>query len=1121
MEDGGGMKAGLARKRHTAETAKGHRPARLGMARPPAAPILQPQPELGNQSIQRLLKAGAIQAKLAVGSTDDPLEHEADRVADHVMRMTAPASGLSSAPPQVSRKCAACEAEDKLQKKEAGSATAMSWLSSAPPQVSRKCAACEEEDKLQKKEAGSAAPASAEAPSSVHEVLRSPSQPLDPAARVFFEPRFGQDLSPVRVHTGARAAESARAVNALAYTVGQHVVFGTGAYGPRSDAGRKLLAHELAHTIQQSSHGSASDQGPGIVQRRPDEIWAPPKSPSDFFSPNPPSPMFPPGGIGATAYNDPLYFAERVPGEGCTSCHPTAQRPLGGPPPAKLERVDVSNLHMWAVRRIWGKSEGRISKNYLLSAIQQREDKILHEIWESYRGETIAIVSNGSDVSGPIFTGSENARRFFAEYLNTDWGNVEADLDQLGVDVLVKEINEALHSGLVLSRAHLETDPNTVGRIDSGNPEKETIQIGNKQTLAHDTVTVGWIWQKKRVKSISGQSLYFEIIGHEGVYFKISKNEFLETDPYWTKFASDIGAATAGMVVLGKFIKGALNALASPIKIVAETGARVIDMATMYIAADIKSKTGLQIPYTCLSSICQDYDKCLDEETKTPGECKSDAFSAAWQEATIIIPLYEQGKACLSGKDPEACGAIATLAIGLVEEGASRLSPRKVGETRVAGKSVERAPSRAARGRKALSTAELEEAEIRGVIGRPRADDPNFERARDAPKVGAEGAPAAGSKREPLKTEPPLSGKQPPLKPLKPEDARRLKQQIERVAPKLKVSAEQLDAEVTQIRRDATDPAKVRQPTDPNFAAEYDAEMTTSVGEKHTYRRKKSTQSIWCRFSPGPGDCGEVPVGPETDRAVSKIVNEKKGEFSWRHIKYDDLINKYENLLNRHDQFLKKFDAAKEALNNGDVEKFDRLTLELEKDAKSYERSEVKSLKEEVNRWAKKKVTTAGHTDEVTVGARVRVKTRGGKPINTDFSLSERDYDTAGSGGQRAANLPPLKNPIGSPGRSGDVQRSSGVVLKPNSDELTILSWNTSEPLPRRGAFRSNVSHAEPQAIDFLDDQSEDWWADVESVDGEVFGREICEDCDRWIKYLQNKHKNTKFNWKRIDPSSK
>ncbi|MGB9632210.1 MAG: DUF4157 domain-containing protein [Chloroflexaceae bacterium] len=88
-------------------------------------------------------------------------------------------------------------------------------------------------------------------PPIVHEVLRSPGQPLDAETRAFMEPRFGHDFSRVRVHTDARAAESARAVNALAYTVGRDVVFGAGQYAPGASAGRRLLAHELAHVVQQ------------------------------------------------------------------------------------------------------------------------------------------------------------------------------------------------------------------------------------------------------------------------------------------------------------------------------------------------------------------------------------------------------------------------------------------------------------------------------------------------------------------------------------------------------------------------------------------------------------------------------------------------------------------------------------------------------------------------------------------------------------------------------------------------------------------------------------------------------------------------------------------------------
>ena len=91
-----------------------------------------------------------------------------------------------------------------------------------------------------------------EVPPIVHEVLRSPGQPLDPATRAFIEPRFGHDFSGVRVHNDARAAESAQAVNALAYTVGRDVVLGAGQYAPTTTDGQRLLAHELAHTIQQS-----------------------------------------------------------------------------------------------------------------------------------------------------------------------------------------------------------------------------------------------------------------------------------------------------------------------------------------------------------------------------------------------------------------------------------------------------------------------------------------------------------------------------------------------------------------------------------------------------------------------------------------------------------------------------------------------------------------------------------------------------------------------------------------------------------------------------------------------------------------------------------------------------
>jgi hypothetical protein len=101
--------------------------------------------------------------------------------------------------------------------------------------------------------------------STVADTLRQGGRPLDPATRAFFEPRFGVDFSAVRIHTDIHAAESARAVNALAYTVGRDVVFNSGQYAPHRDSGRRLLAHELTHVVQQQ--GGAD--GTNVVQRSP------------------------------------------------------------------------------------------------------------------------------------------------------------------------------------------------------------------------------------------------------------------------------------------------------------------------------------------------------------------------------------------------------------------------------------------------------------------------------------------------------------------------------------------------------------------------------------------------------------------------------------------------------------------------------------------------------------------------------------------------------------------------------------------------------------------------------------------------------------------------------------
>ena len=188
----------------------------------------------GNQAALRRLSSTTphLQCKLQIGAVNDPLEAEADRVADQVMRMPDPSVFVAFAAPQISRKCSKCEEEDK---------------------------------KLQAKPNGQTSLGS-EAPPIVHVVLRSPGQPLEGALRKDFEHRFGQDFSDVRIYSDATAAESARSIGALAYTAGPNIAFASGQFQPGTDSGRRLLAHELAHVVQQTGKAPPPGGTP-LVQR--------------------------------------------------------------------------------------------------------------------------------------------------------------------------------------------------------------------------------------------------------------------------------------------------------------------------------------------------------------------------------------------------------------------------------------------------------------------------------------------------------------------------------------------------------------------------------------------------------------------------------------------------------------------------------------------------------------------------------------------------------------------------------------------------------------------------------------------------------------------------------------
>jgi hypothetical protein len=237
-----------------------------------------------------------IQPKLSINQPNDIYEQEADAVADKVIRI--PDTSINDSlffKPSVSaiqRKCAHCEEEKKIHRKENNCETADSldnpFLQNKPVIQSKastyedihRMSAGEDEEKeesIQRKETD----ANEINPKSEGQLTNfNQGQPLPESARSFFEPRFGQSFSDVRIHTGAAADQAAKSINAKAYTLGNSITFANGEYDFSSSSGRRLMAHELTHTLQQAAgaksvhRGSAGIFGGKCCLRAPRVEWA-------------------------------------------------------------------------------------------------------------------------------------------------------------------------------------------------------------------------------------------------------------------------------------------------------------------------------------------------------------------------------------------------------------------------------------------------------------------------------------------------------------------------------------------------------------------------------------------------------------------------------------------------------------------------------------------------------------------------------------------------------------------------------------------------------------------------------------------------------------------------------
>src|SRR5580698_2290579 len=198
-----------------------------------AQPARKSGPFFGKDPRQSFFKPAGqgVQRKLTVGAPNDVYEKEADHMADRVVSgvqrkpifesKNDPAEGLQ-------RKCAACEKEEKVQKKAAGAAR-----SSATPSV--------ESGISRSKGSGSSLPSS---------------------TRNQMESSFGADFSDVKIHQDSGAKQMNKDLNAQAFTHGKDIYFDSGKYNPGNSAGKHLLAHELTHVVQQTGKGNSKKANP-------------------------------------------------------------------------------------------------------------------------------------------------------------------------------------------------------------------------------------------------------------------------------------------------------------------------------------------------------------------------------------------------------------------------------------------------------------------------------------------------------------------------------------------------------------------------------------------------------------------------------------------------------------------------------------------------------------------------------------------------------------------------------------------------------------------------------------------------------------------------------------------
>ena len=342
-----------------------------------------------------------IQARLEVGPSGDHFEREADRVADSVMSASAaPVSIPPTITPLGAQRKAAPPAKKDEEIKPAKPATAQRKAAAAgkkPDEIKpgknakaqRKAAATKTDDKRKTGRAQRDAAAGAEGgtagaavDAAIQTMRAGPAPGLDGATRSFMEGRFGRDLGGVRVHHGTDAAQAADSLGARAFTTGRDIFFARGQYQPTTGSGRRLLAHELAHTVQQQgAYGTAARKR---IQR---------KKPKDEDQ----KPTFDPDKPAVTSFESTKLEGAAVDTTNVGDHRGTITLPvLGLPTIAKGLKGTTGELCQPAAAE--GREIPAAGKPFTLNPVEARDDDSkAFEIWTAKARETL-----GKKVEGKV-----------------------------------------------------------------------------------------------------------------------------------------------------------------------------------------------------------------------------------------------------------------------------------------------------------------------------------------------------------------------------------------------------------------------------------------------------------------------------------------------------------------------------------------------------------------------------------------------------------------------------------------------------------------------------------------------------------------------------------------------